>query len=293
MGDEDNVGQVDDLGDIDLSTIGVEPEAEASPAADTNSGGENPAWAPILESVPEELREALKPKLQDWDKGVQSRFQKIHQEYDGYKPFKEQGIAPEDLQRSLQIRQQIDQDPVGFFERLGGYLRANGLIQEAQQADAQARAAAQSQADDDPENPIARLERQQQELVQRLESQREEEMQRQAQEYAYQQVQNEYQEVEQKYGTLSPVMRQELFQRATLLTNIAEQQGKEPPTLMEAMDSLQTFISQVSKARRPAPRVVPSHGGGLPAVQGKDPAELSPQDRSQAAQALIDSILNG
>lgn len=293
MADEDNIEQIDDLDGIDLSAIGAEPEADesASPDPAANNGGENPAWAPILEAVPEELREALKPKLQEWDKGVQTRFQKIHQEYEPYKQFKEQGLDPTELVRSYQIRQQIDQDPVGFFTRLGDYLRANGLVEQANQADAKANAAAQQQNGEE-DDPIARLERQQQELVQRLEAQRQEEYQRQAEEYARQQVQSEYEQVEQKYGKLSETVRRELFQRATIMTNIAEQQGTEPPTLMEAMESLQNFISQVSKARRPAPRVIPAHGGGLPAPQqGIKPEEMTPQQRSQAAQALIDQVL--
>lgn len=291
MDTETDGGGQDFAPEIDFSSVGVQEvqEASASPAPADNSGG-NPAWAPILEKVPAGYHDLIKPQLEEWDKNVQKRFQSIHQEYEPFKPLKEQNLDPQGLLQAHTIRQQIDSDPVGFYNRLGGFLRQAGYLEEAEEAEAIA--ADMDEEDEGGQDPrLVQLERQQQELIQRLEQEAQQRQMQEMQQRANEQVRSEYQQVEAKYGQLSETMRQELFQRATLMTDLAVKQGKEPPSLMEAMDSLQNFVSQVRSAR-PAPRVVPGSGGGIPAPQASKPvADMTESERKAHAAQIIDSVL--
>lgn len=93
-----------------------------------SGGGSNPAWDEILQAVPEEYHEALTPTLQKWDSGVNERFQKIHSEYEDFKPFKEQGLSRSDLEFAMSLSERIENDPLEIYNALETYLRQEGLL---------------------------------------------------------------------------------------------------------------------------------------------------------------------
>lgn len=98
------------------------------------SGG-NPAWADILNTLPDAYHDVVRPKLEDWDRGVQDRFTKQAETYNPYKSIIEQKIAPDELMAAYQFSQQVEQDPVAMYERLGAYLQQQGYTpQQAAQA---------------------------------------------------------------------------------------------------------------------------------------------------------------
>lgn len=86
-------------------------EAEAS-----NASG-NPAWQSILDAVPAEYHEALKPQLQEWDTGVSRKFQQIHDKYEPLKAF--EGMDPSTVQEATEIYQQLISDPAATWESIG------------------------------------------------------------------------------------------------------------------------------------------------------------------------------
>lgn len=280
---------------VSLPDNGNEPPVEVtqepisgSPETPVESGGDNPAWAPILEVIPEGIRQLVTPKLKEWDQGVNARFQKIHQEYEPYKPFKEQGLDPQELMRSHQVREQIDRDPLAFYERLGQYLQQAGLLQEQEEVDEEG--PEELDPEDRVKQSLTALEQKQQEILNSIEEAQRKQQEAQLQQQAQEQVTREYQEVEAKYGQLDEVMRNELFQRAFLAVQQAEQQGVEPPSLMQVMDSMQSFIAYVKQAPRPAPKIVPSSGGGTPAPQQKTPGQMTDLERRQAAARVIEAM---
>lgn len=81
--------------------------------------GGHPAWQEILNEVPQELHEKLTPKLQEWDKGVQQKIQRVHSDYEPYKPILSQGYAPEDLETAVKIYNAIQTDPRMVYDSLG------------------------------------------------------------------------------------------------------------------------------------------------------------------------------
>ena len=62
-------------------------ETEESDTPEVEEVTTHPAWKSILDAVPAEYHDALKPTLQEWDTGVSKRFQKLHDEYEPLKRF--------------------------------------------------------------------------------------------------------------------------------------------------------------------------------------------------------------
>lgn len=77
----------------------------------------HPAWKPILDSIPESLHPLIKPKLEEWDKGVQTRFAEIHKQYEGFKPFMDNKVDPQWLQQAARFAAQFEQDPAEILSR--------------------------------------------------------------------------------------------------------------------------------------------------------------------------------
>ncbi len=88
----------------------------------------NPAWNDLLSVVPEDYHQALTPVLQNWDKGVNERFQNIHNDYADFKPFKEQGFTGEDIDFAISLASRIENDPLDIYRALESHLRETGLL---------------------------------------------------------------------------------------------------------------------------------------------------------------------
>lgn len=89
-----------------------------------NSG--NPAWQEFLNDVPQELHAQFTPYLEKWDKKVQERFDKVHSEYEPWKPIRDRGIDPETTEFAVNLLNAIEQDPRMVWERIGEYYKLNG-----------------------------------------------------------------------------------------------------------------------------------------------------------------------
>lgn len=89
------------------------------------SGGQqgeqgNPAWSEFLGVIPQELHHQVTPILKKWDDGVNERFNKVHSDYEAFKPFKESGVDPNVLRQGLDIYNALQQDPKRVYEALRG-----------------------------------------------------------------------------------------------------------------------------------------------------------------------------
>lgn len=105
-----------------IETPGPEGTEQLSgPQGDiTTPEGSNghPAWQPILNALPDEaLRNMVLPHLQEWDRGVQERFQSLHSEYEPWKPVIEQA-EPELVQQALQLVAALEENPEFVYQRL-------------------------------------------------------------------------------------------------------------------------------------------------------------------------------
>lgn len=79
-----------------------------------NDNNGNPAWKPFLDVLPESLHNIVLPVLQDWDKGVQQKFQDIRNEYselEAYKKFVDANIDPEYMEQAVILADQLQKEP--------------------------------------------------------------------------------------------------------------------------------------------------------------------------------------
>lgn len=76
----------------------------------------NPAWKPLLDKLPEGLHSLIAPDLKQWDQNYQQGIQKVHSQYEPYKSFADQQVAPEDLNNALLVYQSMQQDPQKFLQ---------------------------------------------------------------------------------------------------------------------------------------------------------------------------------
>lgn len=165
------MGDVDEVGPVDVQALAVqmlkgegtsgpevsetETEIDNSTEEDNYSDSESedqprklgghPAWQEILSAVPEELHEALTPKLKEWDAGVTRRFQEIHSQYEPLKAFEpiiEDGFDPDSLSQAVGLYQALNTDPEQVYRALG---EAYGFAVEQESAD---------EYDDDDESDI-------------------------------------------------------------------------------------------------------------------------------------------
>lgn len=240
----------------------VEPVVTEPVVTDTSTGV-NPAWESLKEKIPKEFHSQIDPILSEWDKGVQQKFQQSAEElrkFDPYKQFVENQIDPQALVVAHQMAQNLNTDPVTFYNNLAHMLRENGLIQEAAQAEAKADELEDLEQVNDPR--IDALAKQQEQLIAGLAAERQAQLQAQADARIQTQIQSDMDFIESKTGPLPEWAKMEVINRAGLLT----QQLGRPVGLVEAYKDFQATRQKILNTPRPgetAPRVVPG-GGGFP-----------------------------
>lgn len=98
---------------------------------DTPKG--HPAWDEILTDLPDEIQTMLRPKLAEWDRGVQEKFQQIHQQYDPYKPLVENNIPLDQVQQALFLAHQLDTNPADLVQKAIDHFNLEQFKQQTQQ----------------------------------------------------------------------------------------------------------------------------------------------------------------
>lgn len=286
--------EIPEAPEFNLDVTFDEPtSATAEPVVqEATETGVNPAWDTLKEKLPKEFHSQVDPILAEWDKGVQQKFQQNAEElrkYEAWKEFVDSGADPQQLRVAAQMAQNLNTDPLTFYNNLASMLRERGLIQEAAQV--------QAKADEELENleqvtdpRIDVLAKQQEMLIQGLTAERQQQMQADADARLQQQVQSEMAELEAKTGPLPEWAKNEVYNRGALMT----QQLGRPVSLKEAFIAFQQVRQQMLNTPRPgenAPRVVPG-GGGFPARKPNTEA-LKTYDGRTAAIAEIIQRENG
>lgn len=108
-----------DNSDVVDNSAPVGTENQDSP---NENGGVNPAWNPVLESIPAEFHNVLTPHFKEWDsnyqKGLEKARSEVQAQYDPYKPFIENQVDPQQIQQSLELFQILENDPQRVYEAL-------------------------------------------------------------------------------------------------------------------------------------------------------------------------------
>lgn len=236
-----------------------------SQAGEVNSGG-NPAWQPFLDALPTSLHSQVTPLLQEWDKGVQQRFEAIHEEYAPYKQYKEQGTDPETIGYALNLVNALNENPEQVWKSMGEYYNLTPAEQAAvAEATAQEGSSDQSWMDDNDEyvDPrIAKLEQGVQEMAKMLMQEQE----AKASAAEDQRLANELAELKTKYGE---------YDEQYVLSRMMNGDSAED-AIKGYQEVTQRILAQNN--RPPAPKVLGGGGGGV-ANTSVNPAKLSEAER--------------
>jgi hypothetical protein len=211
--------------------------------------GINPAWNEMLQSIPQEHHSQVIPHLQRWDKGVQDRFNQVHSQYEGYKPFVEQQISPDDLNFAMGLLNAVNSDPHAVKQALDSWIEQEGIEnpnaqQEPSQYGEQGQQNGQFDLTSHPE--YQQLQQVVEEMAGILVNQREQEQQAQED----QALDDELNSLKQQHGD---------FDEPFVLSRMAAGASGE-----DAVQEYQQFVQQVlSGQRRPGPKILGA-GGSLP-----------------------------
>lgn len=262
-----------EVASTDSFTPGPENNQDATPTSSEGGNG-NPAWAPIRDALGPSFQ-LVEPHLKEFDKQAQSRIEKLNSQLKEYTSF-----GTVDQLRAYQgLAQRLDSEPAAVYEQLGQWLRSQGLIQEAQQAEK----IADELSDDDYVDPrIAELEAQQERMREFLEYQEQERIAREADA----ELDAEINGLKQAHAELSDYDIREIIQRAAF----AASQGQDPSLELAYQDYVENVVNRIRNAPRAgdsAPRLLPT-GGGVPATaQGQSLGSMNKGD----VQSLVAGLL--
>lgn len=172
----------------------TEPYTGASGSEQQGTDGGNPAWQEFLNVVPQELHSQVTPILQKWDQGVNDRFQKVHSEYDQWKPVIGSGVDPETTQFAINLLNSVNNNPEMVYNALKEYYKFGETPQQNGQQSGQGQQ--EPNAVDPYQEKYAALERQNEIIAQVLYQQQQ--TAREAQ--ADTQLDNELTSLKSKYG---------------------------------------------------------------------------------------------
>lgn len=127
-------------------STGQDTSQDNDPVAPETGGGssDNPAWSELLSVVPEMLHSQVKPHLEKWDKNYQEGINKVHSQYQAYKPYLEGNVGPDQINYALQLVSAIDERPADVIAALQEYAgiqpqqqtpdstREQGLVEETE-----------------------------------------------------------------------------------------------------------------------------------------------------------------
>jgi hypothetical protein len=109
-------------------------QVDNSAPADTGTPNINPAWNDLLGVVPSQLHSQVTPHLQKWDQNYESQIQKVHSQYEPWKPIIDNGATPDDVGFALSLMEAISNEPQQVITALQEWVQQldNGEVVEQQ-----------------------------------------------------------------------------------------------------------------------------------------------------------------
>jgi hypothetical protein len=242
----------------------------------------NPLWNDLLETLPPVLHSQVTPHLKKWDQNYQNSLQKVHSEYESFKPFKEQNIPADQINYALQLMRAIESEPEQAVKALQAYL---GTTETAPVTQTQEQGQVESDVPDELfQHPkFVELQNVVQTLTQQLQTQtqvQEQRAQQEREQQEYAQIESELKQLHETHGD---------FDERFILSLAAAQIPTNPNiTLEQCVQAYKEHVQQIlTESRRPnAPKVVGT-GGLAPDNQiGKNDLKDSKNRKAIVAQML-------
>lgn len=213
------------------------------------TAGVNPAWNDVLNYVPEDKRNEVIPKLQEWD----NNFQQVQSTVAPWKDFINSGIDPETAEFSVNVLSTLESNPRAVYDALGAHLGISS--QEAKEL-VEDQGLLEEELEEPKEDPrIAKLEKQTEAMAQILLARKNEEMAAE-QDAALDQ---EMKALRNKLGD---------FDEEYVLAKMYA--GMDPE---DAAKSYFEFEEQLRSRRPPAPKILSGGSGNIPQAS-IDPTKL-------------------
>lgn len=126
--DPDALGQ----GDLNGNDQGQTVEQPQGQPIQSDTVNINPAWNDVLGLIPQTLHSQITPHFQKWDQNYQNSIQKVHSQYEPWKPFVEGGIDPENVNFSLGLMNAISENPQEVVNAIQTWMQEEGVEQGQQ-----------------------------------------------------------------------------------------------------------------------------------------------------------------
>jgi hypothetical protein len=85
---------------------------------DGTGDGQNPAWTPLLNDIPEEFHEAAMPHLKTWDQNYTQGIQKVQAQYKPWENVIQTAGDPEQAAFALNLMRAVQDDPEMIYKAL-------------------------------------------------------------------------------------------------------------------------------------------------------------------------------
>lgn len=233
-------------------------------AAPTPAGGGHPAWDDLRSQIGETTFHLVKPHLQKFDTEAQARISRLNEDLDRYK-----GLGEFDsLQVGMSIAQQLEQDPIGFYNNYGGLLRERGLL------DAEPTVGAEAEVDEDVDPRDARIQELEQMVQQVLGTQQEQSTQQQ-----YETWNREWSSAFEAAKAQNPWLTDDddALLRSMAARHITNDDAQIPDVFGKTLTDLSNYRNRTLSAPRAndsAPRLLSAGGGNPAAAQPEDISKL-------------------
>lgn len=266
-------------------STGGDPSAGSPVNQSQPVGGDNPAWQPFLNDLPDFFHEKAKGHFRKWDdnyRAKEAELKSLQEQYEPYKPYV--GVDPGAIQYGLGLLNQIQNNPMAVYNALLEHVKQQGLLQDDTLDNSQD----QSLENTDPR--YAEIERRQKEIDDRQAA-----FEQTLQEQAYnqqvagfeEQINKDVQAIVQKYGAQA-VDPMDLLQRMLVQTyqggNFDAEKAYE-----EQRATFQRMYANVNGNRRPAPNVLAPGGQPPPNGVQKSPKDMNEQERAAYFKQLLDA----
>lgn len=280
-----------EVGNTDQSVENSPQTAEVQTGESQEQFSGHPAWKTFEEALGPIHYRSIEPHLRSMSQAFESKIAATNKALEPWKSFAEEGIDPEELKFARQLAQEINTQPLEFYQKLETYLRQTGQLEAAAQVAQAADAAAGAEGEDPDEDPqiaalkaqIEQLSEGQQQWLQLQQAQMQEQQHRQQVEAESTKLESEVQALKQ--AGADDRMIKAVIDRAELEYF---RTGK-PTPLTEIHKQVQAEYNSIRnqpQAVDRAPRL-PSVTGGAPSQGSTD---LSTASRSQSIDTLAELI---
>jgi hypothetical protein len=246
------------------------------PQGQTEEVVHNPAWDGLLGKIPSQYHQAILQDLKTWDQNYNNGIQKVHSQYESWKPFIENQVAPEEVNNALLVWQSMNDNPEKFIQTVMDYYQYSPQSGQGQNP--------QPQLNNDGEDDGIPYDITQDPRFQQMESMVQLLSQNAMTQYEAQTAVEVENEVEQMFSDAQQRLGE--FDESYVAQLMMINEGMDIDTAVQAwQDHIQDVVKSYRSPGQSAP-VLMGGGGGIPSQQTRVSGLTDQQRRNLIVQSL-------